>query len=349
MSEVHSIKAVALLSGGLDSVLATRVMLEQGIAVTALHIRTSLSYVDRARMLGVMSLDEPLPVESAAARLGVELEVIDALEDYLPMVLEPRYGYGSGVNPCIDCRIFLLRRAKQWMEEHGYHFVFTGEVMGQRPKSQKRPTLRTVERESGLQGYLLRPLSAKLLDPTIPEEKGWVDRGKLFGISGRGRKDQIALAKQFDIVEYAQPSGGCCYLIDKTYARRLRDVMAHGETASMDLPLAQLLAVGRHFRLPDGMKVIVGRDERENDFIERQSINGVWLRAAEYVGPTGLVVGAPSPESLSLAAQIVAGYGRGSAESGILVELRFCTGQVPPSQLLRIVPLPRKDIQALMV
>jgi tRNA-uridine 2-sulfurtransferase len=349
MRKNGSIKTVALFSGGLDSVLATRVILEQGIAVTALHIRTSLSYTDRARMLGEVSADEPLPAESAAAALGVELVVIDAFEEYLPMVLEPRYGYGSGVNPCIDCRIFLLRRAKQWMEDHSCHFVFTGEVVGQRPKSQKRPTLRTVERESGLQGYLLRPLSAKLLDPTIPEEKGWVDRSNLFGFSGRGRKDQIALAKQFGIVDYAQPSGGCCYLIDKTYARRLRDVMAHDETELINLTQAQLLAVGRHFRLPDGTKVIVGRDERENEFIDRHSVSGVWLRAAEYVGPTGLVVGAPSSESLSLAAQIVAGYGRGSTESEVVVELRTDVRQVGPSQLLRVAPLCRKDIHALMV
>jgi len=349
MQENSSIKAVALFSGGLDSVLATRLILEQGIAVTAIHIRTSLSYVDRARMLGEAPRDQPLPVEIAAETLGVGLEIIDAFEEYLPMVLEPRYGYGSGVNPCIDCRIFLLRRAKRWMEEHSYHFVFTGEVVGQRPKSQKRPTLRTVERESGLQGYLLRPLSAKLLDPTIPEERGWVDRDKLLGISGRGRKAQIALAKQFGIVDYAQPSGGCCYLIDKTYARRLRDVIAHGETALINLAFAQLLAVGRHFRLPDGTKIIVGRDERENDFIDHYNGNGLWLRAAECVGPTGLVVGASSPDGLSLAAQIVAGYGRGSAESEVLVELRFASGLVAPAQLLRVAPLSREDIHVLMV
>jgi len=345
----NTIRAVSLLSGGLDSVLATRVLLEQGIHVTALHIRTSLSYVDRARMLGEIPPDEQLPVESAAAGLGVELELIDAFDEYLPLVLEPRYGYGSGVNPCVDCRIFLLRKAKQWMEDHGYHFVFTGEVVGQRPKSQMRPTLRTVERESGLQGYLLRPLSAKLLEPTIPELKGWVDRERLHGMSGRGRKAQIALAKAFGITNYAQPSGGCCYLIDKTYSRRLRDVLAHGEASLLDLTQAQFLAVGRHFRLPDGAKVIVGRNERENNFVEQHVVQGVWLRAADYVGPTALVLGDPSPEALQLASRIVASYSRGSAVSNVRVELRPDPAQVAASEVLTVAPLPRDAIHAMMV
>ena len=164
--------------------------------------------------------------------LGIPLVIIDITDDYIPIVLNPRFGYGSGMNPCVDCRIFLLRQAKVWMEEHEHHFVFTGEVVGQRPKSQMKPSLRTVECESGLEGYLLRPLSAKLLKPTIPEERGWVKREKLYGIRGRGRKEQIAMAEAFGITEYAQPSGGCCYLIHQTYSRRLRDFLQ--QTACAD-------------------------------------------------------------------------------------------------------------------
>ena len=200
MSKKEQIKAVSLFSGGLDSTLAVRIMLEQEIEVTALHLRTAFSYVERSRRAGREPARSP-GVEQMAAMLGVSLEVIDISDEYLPLVLNPRYGYGSGMNPCVDCRILLLRQAKVWMEEHGYHFVFTGEVVGQRPKSQMRPSLNTVERESDLRGYLLRPLSAKLLKPTVPEQRGWVDREKLYAISGRGRKAQIALAEQFGIAD----------------------------------------------------------------------------------------------------------------------------------------------------
>ncbi|RLC62591.1 MAG: hypothetical protein DRI48_09425, partial [Chloroflexi bacterium] len=153
------IKGVGLLSGGLDSTLAVRIILEQGIDVTALHFRTGFSYFERDLLVGRGAV-EPSDAEKAAELLGVDVEIINVSADYLPVVLRPRYGYGSGMNPCVDCRIFLLRQAKAWMEERGYHFIFTGEVVGQRPKSQMRPTLNTVERESGLSGYLLRPLSA---------------------------------------------------------------------------------------------------------------------------------------------------------------------------------------------
>jgi len=344
-----SIKAVALFSGGLDSVLATRLILDQGIQVTALHIQTTLSYVDRARMLGDLSSQEPLPVEVAASVLGVELRLIDVFDEYLPIVLEPRYGYGSGMNPCVDCRIFLLHKAKQWMEEHDYDFVFTGEVVGQRPKSQMRPTLQTVERESGLRGYLLRPLSAKLLKSTIPEQRGWVDRERLYGMSGRGRKEQIALAAELGIAEYAQPSGGCCYLIDETYSRRLRDVLVRGEASFLDRTYTQLLAAGRHFRLPDGSKVVVGRNERENNFLERRSVEGVWLRATDYAGPTALVLGEPSQEALEVASQIVAGYSRGSTQPRVGIETWRTTGQVFGHELLTVVPMPRDAIRRMMV
>ena len=200
--------------------LAAKVIADQDIQVTALHFRTGFSYVERDRIAGRGPVGQT-DAERAAETLGVPLVIIDITDDYIPIVLGPRYGYGSGMNPCVDCRIFLLRRAKAWMEEHGHHFVFTGEVVGQRPKSQMKPSLRTVERESGLEGYLLRPLSAKLLKPTIPEERGWVKREELYNISGRGRRDQIALAEAFGITEYAQPSGGCCYLIHQAYSRRL--------------------------------------------------------------------------------------------------------------------------------
>ena len=345
MSEKEPIKAVGLLSGGLDSILAVRVLLEQGIEITALHIRTGFSYVERDRAVW-RGLAGPSATEQAAAMLEVPLKVIDVSDEYLPVVLNPRYGYGSGMNPCVDCRIFLLRKAKVWMEDHGYHFVFTGEVVGQRPKSQMRPTLKTVEQESGLKGYLLRPLSAKLLEPTVPEERGWVDRERLYGISGRGRKEQIALAERFGITDYPQPSGGCCYLIDKTYSRRLRDFLEHEGAEALTRKRVQLLAVGRHLRLPSGQKLVVGRREQENNYLVACGVAGVLLTTVDHPGPTTLVPDTPTREEIELAARITAGYSDGEGELSVRVEV---LGQGGLVEVLTVAPKARKEARALMV
>jgi tRNA-specific 2-thiouridylase len=261
-------------------------------------------------------------------------------------VLHPRFGYGSGMNPCVDCRIFLLRQAKAWMEAHGHQFAFTGEVVGQRPKSQMRPTLNTVERESGLTGYLLRPLSAKLLEPTIPEQRGWVDRERLYAINGRGRKEQMALAAQFGITEYAQPSGGCCTLIHKVYSRRLRDFLEHEGEEALNTAWAQLLAVGRHLRLDSGRKVVVGRHERENDYLESCGVPGVLLTTPDYPGPVTLVPGEPTREEIEQAARITAGYSDGKDEPAVRVEVRQSGG---PVKVLTVAPRAREEMQGMMV
>ncbi len=345
------IKGVGLLSGGLDSTLAVRIILEQGIDVTALHFRTGFSYFERDLLVGRGAV-EPSDAEKAAELLGVDVEIINVSADYLPVVLRPRYGYGSGMNPCVDCRIFLLRQAKAWMEERGYHFIFTGEVVGQRPKSQMRPTLNTVERESGLSGYLLRPLSARLLEPTVPERRGWVDREKLYGISGRGRKEQIALAKQFGISDYPQPSGGCCYLIDRTYARRLRDFLAHEGDAALTYESAQLLAIGRHLRLPSGRKVVVGRHQQENEYLKRCGVAGVLLTTVDHPGPTTLLLGRPAPGEIELGARITAGYSDGRGEPAVRVEVyRDGRGkrEGSPSRSLIVEPMLKEAARELMV
>jgi tRNA-specific 2-thiouridylase len=348
MGERDRIKAVGLLSGGLDSTLAVRIMLEQEVEITALHFRTGFSYVERNRAVG-RGPARPSDAERAAAMLGVPLEVIDVSDEYFPVVLHPRYGYGSGMNPCVDCRIFLLRKAKAWMEDHGHHFVFTGEVVGQRPKSQMRPTLDTVERESGLRGYLLRPLSARLLKPTVPEQRGWVDRERLHGISGRGRKAQIALAEQFGITDYPQPSGGCCYLIDQTYSRRLRDFLAHEGAEVLTRERVQLLAVGRHLRLPSGRRVIIGRDERENAYLETCGVKGVLLTTVDHPGPTALMPGAPAREDIERAARITAGYSDGRDEPALRVQVRHGSGRDGPVEVLTVAPMAREEARALMV
>jgi tRNA U34 2-thiouridine synthase MnmA/TrmU len=340
------IKAVGMFSGGLDSALAVRVMLEQGIEVTALHYRTGFSFRERDRAVDSAPA-EPSDAERMAAQLGVPLEVIDISEAYLPVVLEPRYGYGSGMNPCVDCRIFLLRQARAWMERHDYHFVFTGEVVGQRPKSQKRPQLRTVERESGLEGYLLRPLSAKLLPPTIPEQRGWVDRARLYGFSGRGRKAQIALAETFGLTDYPQPSGGCCMLINRVYSRRLEDFLAHEGGEALDTERVQLLAVGRHFRLPSGHKVVVGRHEAENEYLERRDGTGVFLRVIGYPGPTTLVPGDPDASTIEIAARMTASYSDAKQEARVRVQ----AWRAPGTDVAELVvtPIARDQMKEWMI
>jgi tRNA U34 2-thiouridine synthase MnmA/TrmU len=275
--------------------------------------------------------------------------VIDISDEYLPMVLDPRYGYGSGMNPCVDCRILLLRSAKAWMEAHGHHFVVTGEVIGQRPKSQMRPSLNTVERESDLRGYLLRPLSARLLEPTVPELRGWVDRTKLYAMSGRGRKAQIALAEQFGITDYTQPSGGCCYLIDQTYSRRLRDFLSHEGPANLVQGHVQLLAVGRHLRLPSGVKIVVGRHERENEYLEALDIAGTRMSPVTCPGPTALVPGLPSPEEIELAARVTAGYSDGKEKPTVQVEVWQAGAQSRAGCVLTVAPMPREQLHALTV
>jgi tRNA U34 2-thiouridine synthase MnmA/TrmU len=343
MDEREQIKAVGLLSGGLDSILAVWIVLEQGIEVTALHFQTGFSFAERSLVTG------PSDAERAAAMLGVGLEVIDVSDEFLPLVLHPHYGYGAGMNPCVDCRILLLRQARAWMETHDYHFVFTGEVVGQRPKSQKRPMLNTVERDSGLRGYLLRPLSAKLLEPTVLEQRGWVDRERLYAISGRGRKEQIRLAEQFGFTDYPQPSGGCCCLIDQTYSRRLRDFLAREGAQALTTGAAQLLAVGRHLRLSSGRKVIVGRRERENEYLATCGVEGILLTTVDHPGPTTLLPSGAAREEIELAARITAGYSDGKQEPAVRVEVRRDSGQGDLVEVLTVAPMEREEMRALMV
>lgn len=249
-----NIRAVGLLSGGLDSTIGAKMMLEQGIEVCAINF-TSPFCTCTPKKAGCAA------VITAVRQLGhIPLRRAALRDQYLEMVQNPKYGYGSGLNPCIDCRIMKIRKAGEYMRQIGASFLFTGEVLGQRPMSQHRQAIQLIDRESGLQGYILRPLSAAHLEPTIPEKEGWVDRSKLLGISGRSRKEQISLAIEKGIEDYPCPAGGCL-LTDKNFANRMRDYFTFTETPSMkDIPL---LKVGRHFRLGNGDKVIVARNERE--------------------------------------------------------------------------------------
>src|SRR5467141_171245 len=258
------VRAIGLLSGGLDSTLAARVLLEQGIEVIGLHYSTGFCMNDHRRAMARPD-EDPKRMRNeglrAGADLGIPIEVLDAGEAYLRMVLNPRHGYGSRANPCIDCRIFMIHGAAEYMREHGGHFVFTGEVLGQRPMSQHMQSLRLIEKECGIEGYLLRPLSARHLPPTLPEQLGWVDRDRLLGISGRSRKEQMEWSRTWGISDYPQPAGRCCYLADENFAKRFHDKKQHASPEEIRREELILLKVGRHFRLGPNVKIIVARDE----------------------------------------------------------------------------------------
>lgn len=257
--EMHStgnkkIKAVGLLSGGLDSTLAAKLLLEQGIEVYAINF-TSPFCTCTSKKAGC-----PAVITAVRQLESVKLKRVALKDEYLEMVRNPKHGYGSGMNPCIDCRIMKIKKADEYMHEIGASFLFTGEVLGQRPMSQHWRAIDIIDRESGLQHFILRPLSAAHFKPTVPEMEGWVDRKMLLGISGRSRKIQIALATEKGIMDYPCAAGGCL-LTDNHFAEKMRDYFTFTDKPSFkDI---QLLKVGRHFRLESGDKVIVARNKDE--------------------------------------------------------------------------------------
>ena len=293
-------KAIALLSGGLDSTLAVKVMLDQGISVEALNF-TSPFCTCTGKNSGCKS--EAVRV---AEEFQIPIKVMNKGVEYLEILRNPKHGYGKGMNPCIDCRIYLLQKAREYMVETGADFVFTGEVLGQRPMSQRRDTLRVIERESGLEGLLLRPLSAKHFKPTIPEIEGWVDREKLLSMQGRSRKEQFELAAELDVKNYPCPAGGCL-LTDPSFVGKVRDVFDHAQ--ELNLRDFRILKVGRHFRIGPRTKVIMGRNDAENGLIEGVVLAGeATLRWSGGPSPLAAVVGECSDELLARAGQVLLRY-----------------------------------------
>ena len=305
-------KAVMLLSGGLDSRLAMRLMLGQGIELHALHFTSvfSASHEESA---------SPGALARVAENWGVPMTVEDITDGLLRLVENPPHGAGSGVNPCIDCRIMQLRRARDLMGRTGARFVVTGEVLGQRPMSQRRGAMEVIEREADLAGLVVRPLTALALAPTIPETEGWIEREKLLGITGRRRAPQMELARELGVTDYPTPAGGC-RLTEPGFARRARDLIAHDELC---LENVLLLEVGRHLRLAPSAKLVVGRDKDENERIISLAHEGDCLLEAEgFRGPLSLGRGAFDEALLHLAARITARYGQGRGEPAVTVEVR---------------------------
>ena len=289
-------KGLSLMSGGLDSQLAVRVLERAGAYMEAVCFSTPFF--------------SPATARKAAEALGVKLHVIDFTDIEVRLIENPPHGFGGAMNPCIDCHANMIRTAGEMIREMGFDFVSTGEVLGQRPMSQNRQALGIVARESGLEGRLVRPLSAQLLEPTIPETEGLLDRSKLLSIQGRCREPQIALAAEFGIVDYPSPAGGC-KLTEEGYGRKLKDLKDHEGLGTRRL--IELLAVGRHFRLPDGTGLIVGRDRIENQTLCADKALGEFFDSGKLPGPGALLIGgAKSDSDRALAKKIVAAYTKGS-------------------------------------
>ena len=285
-------RGLSLLSGGLDSQLAVRILERAGAHVEGVVFETPFFSATAAK--------------KAAAALGIKLHVIDFTDDEIALIENPPHGFGGAMNPCIDCHATMIRRAGELMAERGFDFVATGEVQGQRPMSQNKQSLGVVEKSSGLAGRLLRPLSAKLLEPTIPEQEGKIDRDRLLDISGRARDRQIALATELGIIDYPSPAGGC-RLTEEGFCRKLKDLKDHEGLGNRRL--VELLVFGRRFRLPGGTSVILGRDRTENEILRGE--NGMVVEIPNLPGPTALLPAATTESDIEMARGIVRAWSRG--------------------------------------
>ena len=318
------VRALSLMSGGLDSMLAARVLLDQGIEVRGITFATPFF--------------GPEGAQKAADQLGIVLLVVDIGEAHLEMLKNPKYGYGRQMNPCIDCHALMLNRAGRIMDEENFDLLSTGEVLGQRPMSQRKDALRAVDKLSGYQGYILRPLSAKLLPETIPEQEGKVDRRLLLDIRGRSRKRQMALAAHYSIEEYPSPGGGCM-LTKEGFAQRLRDLLATQD--NVGLHEVELLKWGRQLRLPGGERLVIGRVHGDNVKLqELAAAEDLVLRVQGVPGPTGLIAARAEEQEVVLAAKVVAAYSDAETGKEAVVEVsgkddRTITVSTPPKEEFR--------------
>lgn len=290
-----TIRALGLCSGGLDSILSALVLKDQGIHVEWVTFETPFFSAQKARQ--------------AARQTGIRLHVQDITEDYLVMLKDPPVGYGKNMNPCMDCHALMFNKAGQLMQARGFDFLFSGEVVGQRPMSQNANSLRYVEKHSGFDGSILRPLSAQRLPETAMEKDGRVDRSRLLDLNGRSRKPQMALAKHYRIRDYPSPAGGCL-LTDPGYSRRLKDLMDHG--AALTRSNLNLLQYGRHMRLSPEIKIVVGRTKSDNEQVMRahDPQTDTVLKSRNRPGPTVIMPGGGPDAMIFLAAAICAGYSK---------------------------------------
>ncbi len=322
-------KAIVLLSGGLDSTLAAKVVQKQGIELKAVNYHTIFCPCNAEHK-------SCLSTHKAAQELNIPLKVFEVSPEFIEMVKHPQHGYGKNLNPCIDCRIFMLKKASEYMKRSGASFLVTGEVMGERPMSQRKNTMQMIDRETALTGLILRPLSAKLLEPTIPEKQGLIKREKLFEISGRSRKPQMELAKKYNITNYPNPAGGCL-LTDPGFTRRLRDLMKY--KPDFNLEDVKLLKIGRHLRISDQAKLVIGRDEEDNKKLSGLiQDNDIVIDAQSAHGPLALIRGNIKDSEIEHAAAITAGYSKGRNLPKVNVFIR--TGKTVNPDPTEVTPVP---------
>jgi tRNA-specific 2-thiouridylase len=337
-------KAVALISGGLDSMLAARVILDQGCYVEGLNFFTGFCVEGHTHAIRKRDRKRPRRNNAlwVAEQLGIKLHIIDVVDQYKEVVINPKHGYGANLNPCLDCKGFMVRKAYEWTQQHDFDFVITGEVVGQRPMSQRRATMPVVARESGVGERLVRPLSAKHLPPTLPEREGWIERDKLFAFHGRSRKPQMALAEGFGLEGYAQPAGGCCFLTDPHYTVKLVDLWRARRSRDYELDDIMLLKVGRHIRPQPHFKLIIAREEGETRFLEGYRHYFTHLRPLSHPGPLVLIDGdVDAEQDLVLAARLTARFSQGREAEQVQVKVAHQDGH---SVELRVPPFPTDAI-----
>jgi len=326
-------KALALISGGLDSMLAAKLILQQNIAVEGINFFTGFTgeNPDTENI-------KPHGARWVAKQLGIKLHVIDAFAKFKPVLTAPQYGYGKNLNPCLDCKIFMVNQSMQFIKENEFDFLITGEVLGQRPMSQRKDTMPLVAKDTD--DLLLRPLCAKLLRPTLPEREGWVNRELLCAINGRSRKPQIELAAHFGLKTYPQPAGGCA-LTDNNFCDRLRDLWQSRSNKNYSNTDISLLKIGRHLRIKPNLKLIIGRDEKENNFLEKFSTQFISLQSQNHPGALVLIDGIVDPKELGFAARIAAYFSKGKTAENVEILIHYPDTNI---QLLTIKPLSVSEI-----
>ena len=322
-------KAIGLLSGGLDSTIAVGLMVDLGIEVIALNF-TSPFCTCTSKNAGCKN-----QAVKVSEKFNIKIKSVYMGQEYINMVASPKYGYGRNLNPCLDCRIMMFKKAKESMMEEEASFVFTGEVLGQRPMSQRRDAMNIIERDSGLKGLILRPLSAKHFDPTIPEKEGIIDRERLLDLTGRSRKAQIELAETMGINDYPCASGGCL-LTEFNFAGRMRDLIKHTEAPAVKD--TKLLRVGRHFRVDENCKVIVGRDQSENEKLERLAEPDDYIfSVSSYEGPVVVMRGAIKNELIPIASKITLRYSDAPKNKEIPVNFRRKSDNTPSAIVVKAI------------
>ncbi len=324
--------------------LATKVVMEQGVHVEGINFFTGFCVEGHTH--AIRKRDQKKEKRNnalwCAEQLGIKLHIVDVIEEYKDVLLNPKHGYGANLNPCQDCKTFMIHKALEWIQKNDFDFIITGEVVGQRPMSQRKDLMPVIARESGANDLLLRPLCAKNLPETKAEREGWIKREAMLDFSGRNRKPQMALAEQFGFKDYATPAGGCCFLTDENYSKKVVDMWEHRPSRDYELDDIMLLKVGRHIRPKDNFKMIVGREEGENKFMEGYRKQFISMYTTSHNGPLALLDGKDiTDEDIELAARIVARYGQGKTAEEVTVEAKLPDGNIkvytvepmPPSQI----------------